>query len=391
MSAALWRLFVVGVLLVGCPAQPAPPTPLDARALLERVAAEVAAGRAAEVVEPLRTHLLAAPDDALARAALAHALLLGGDLTGSIVQGKLAMGLEPAFPAAAFNLACAYTRAGAPDPAIRWLQVAFATGAFGRADLLADPDLAPLRDDHRVAVYFATGVLSRAEEDAVAVVDRERVGVGETLRLSVALMQLNRPLLSEASARLERGGDAGLPAFDLRERAETFTRGSVGDREYLARTVHFTLRARLPGPLRLGPFVVAADGVEHRTAPLFVLVEGTAPDPASGDAGDLFGFPSVLDGALMRAVEDAPLALGPAAGPVEANSALAGSVVEATSRHVALVSGGSARLVRFRALSAEVALPGPPQPLDALRSSFLRRGTEGPSWVLDVWPPRRAD
>ncbi len=359
-----------------------PPEPPQApedggRALVEQAQADIAAGRAAVAIEPLRGLLAAAPEDAHARGVLAHALLQTDALDDSRLEGRLALAFDPTLSVVAWNLACAHAREGQADPALRWLQRALATGAYEPTEVAGDADLALLQGDHRLAVYYVTGVLSRAEEDAVAVIDRERGATGEPAILSVASMQLNRPLLSKATAVLAPTPESGNVA--ILERLETFSRGSAGDKEYSQRTVHFVIVPLVPGVLSLGPFAVTSDTGRATTAPVLLPVDGEPVAPPSGSAGAAwYGFPSQLDGPEIAALVEQG---------VESIRFAEGEAPESVPEFIQRPDGSRTRLLRFRASTPE--LPGwiPPRPPNARRSALVQRSTEGWSWVLDVVPP----
>ena len=372
------RLFVL-VLVAACAAPPVAPTPPadGGQSIVDAAQLAIAEDRPAEAIEPLRTLLASMPDDAHARGVLAHALLAAGELRASRTEGRLALAFDPTLSTVAWNLACAYAREEDAERAIPWLQRALATGAYEPSDVIGDPDLASLREDHRVAVYFATGVLSRAEEDAVALVDRDRGATGAAARLSVALMQLNKPLLSPTDAVL--APMPGTSNVALLERVETFTRGSEGDREYSQRTVHFTFVPLTPGITQLGPFAVTSDSGRSVTTPVLFPVEG---EPVTAPAGSAdaawFAFPSQVDGPTVQALV--------AAGVEPITVAESSPAPDALPELVTLDDGSKARLLRFRALNADAPSWVPPRPPGARRSAMLQRSTEGWSWVLDVIP-----
>ncbi len=376
-----WLLtwLLVALAIAGCATPPEPPqAPEDGgRALVEQAQADIAAGNAADAIEPLRELLAAVPEDAHARGVLAHALLQTDALEESRLEGRLALAFDPTLSVVAWNLACAHAREGQADPALRWLQRALATGAYEPTEVAGDADLALLQGDHRLAVYYVTGVLSRAEEDAVAVVDRERGATGERAILSVASMQLNRPLLSEATAVLAPTPESSNVA--VLERLETFSRGSAGDKEYSQRTVHFLIVPLVPGVLTLGPFAVTSDTGRAITAPVLLPVDGEPVAPPHGSAGTAwYGFPSQLDGpAIAALVKEGvePIRLSEEGTP------------ESLPDFIPRPDGSYARLLRFRSGTPE--LPGwiPDRPDGARRSALVQRSTEGWSWVLDVVVP----
>jgi hypothetical protein len=371
----MWLL----VALAGCatPLEPPQAPPDQGRALVEQAQADIAAGGATDAIEPLRVLLAAIPEDAHARGVLAHALLQTDALEESRLEGRLALAFDPTLSVVAWNLACAHARDGQADPALGWLQRALATGTYERNEVAGDPDLALLQGDHRLAVYYATGVLSRAEEDAVAVVDRDRGATGEPAILSVASMQLNRPLLSKATAKLAPVPQGGEVA--VLERVETFSRGSAGDREYSQRTVHFTIVPLVPGVLSLGPFEVTSDTGRATTMQILLPVDGDPVAPPPGSAGTAwYGFPSQLDGPEVAAL---------AREGVEPIRLAEGETPESLPEFIQRPDGGQARLLRFRASTPEFPAWIPPRPANARRSALVQRSTEGWSWVLDVVAP----
>lgn len=363
MRSLLWLLVAA---LIGCgPGQEAE----DAgRAVIETAQSAIAAGAPADAIAPLLRRLDAAPDDALARATLSHAFLLVEDVERSLVHGKLAVGVDPGLATAAWNLACAHARLGDRDAAIAWLQRAVMSGGYGAEDVRDDADLSALLEDHRVAVFLAAGVLSRAEEDVVVQLDSGRVRVGEPLTLSIAVMQLNRAPLSVSAAQLSLGRDRGLQHFVIQSRRETFSRGEAGGREYVQRTVHFELMPQVPGAFPLGPFRVdGSDGV-HWTSPVGVVVDGEPADDALIGASRFFAFPSEADPSTIEGVGGDRLPLWEPGSEDGGQPALP-----------------SATRFRVANLEGEIALP--PRPEGAMRSTMLRRSTEGVSWVVD-YPSR---
>ncbi len=363
MTVSLLRTLGVCLFLVplGCADPPAPPED-GGRAVVEAAQAAIEGGNPREAIGPLQDLVAVRPEDALARAVLAHAHLLVEEVEAALVQGKLAVGIDPALSAAAWNLSCAYARLGDRDAAVAWLQRALAMGAYGPDDVREDEDLAGLVEDHRIAVYLAAGVLSRAEEDAIAQLDRDRARVGEPVILSVALVQLNRVPLSTSTAGLSQGQDRGLPFFELVARRETFTRGEAGGREYAQRTVHFELLPRAAGTWTLGPFRVLGDGREHWTTPVVVRVEGDET-PVEPSRPELFGMPSATDPGVIEQLGGDDLGFWepgqtPQGGPLP-------------------------QAVRFRVPTLEGEISLPPRPRGSVRSTFLRRSTEGDSWVGD--------
>ena len=364
----MWGLLtgLAAAWLTACPGNPTPTggALVPAREIIEGAQAAISAGRAGDAASSLRELVDRAPEDALARATLAHALLLLGDVEGSLVQGKLAVGLDVHLASASWNLACAYARLKDRDASVAWLQRAVRAGGYGPSDLRDDPDFASIIEDHRIAVFLASGVLSRTEEDVIVQLDRDRTEVGVPVVLSIALVQLNRAPLSVSTAQLALGRDVGLRRFDVTSRRETFSRGEAGGREYVQRTVHFELVPLASGPHVLGPFEITGEDGVHWTSPVMLFVEGEAEGTTSQDSLDFFGFPSVKDEAVIKELVGDRLRLWEVGELPEWSTELP-------------------RALRFRLpiLDGELNLP---PPIDgARRSVFLRRSTEGFSWVLD--------
>lgn len=350
-------LLLIALLGPGC----APPEQavLDVGGAMAEARQALEGGDAGAAELTLRSVLASRPDEELAHAELARALHLQGRDLEAVVHGRLAFGMEPALWEAAYNLACHYTALGEHDLAIRWLQDAVVLGTLELEEILEDPDLLALRDDHRFAFFESTGVLSRAEEDALVVPHRFVVAQGEELQVSVVVVALNRPLMSErlpVDLRLVSAWSEGL-VVPL-ERKETLTTGESGGREYTQRTLEFTFVPLKAGLLSLGPFRVEQGAtVLYTGAPLIEvrsadLVDGPAASPIS--VAEFFRAPSVVDEAVMTGLEE--------------NTEPSGSAVR-----------------RFRAVQAG-ALPEDlsERPAGAFRSSFLQRGTEGRSHVLDL-------
>lgn len=345
-------------LVMGCSSASAPPAPADGgRAALEAARAALADGRPEAARDLLEPAVEALPEDPLLRGVLAHAWLELDQVEPALVHGKLAVGLDPTLAEAAWNVACAYARLGDKQAAVLWLRRALQQGDFTTEDVRAEPDFAGLEDDHRVAVYLSTGVLSRAEEDVIALVDRHAVSTGEEVMLSLALLQLNRTPLAATRATLGRGQDGGLDGFEILERRETLVRGEAGGSEYVQRTLHFTLRALRPGAHVLGPFRVDGDDGVHWTTPQLVAVDGDPVAPSLGPAPGFFALPSLDDEPL---VADADAWDGGEVAPLQGT-----------------------RVLLYRTPTLELAPELPPRPDGARRSTWLRRSTEGPSWTVD--------
>jgi len=376
---------LLAMLLAGC-SEPPPPTDAEVSAGSDEAREALAEGRAAVAEEQLRGLLRSRPDDAHLRASLAMALHRQGRYAEASVQSRLALGADPTLWQAAYNLACHHAAAGERDRAIAWLQTAIAAGYVSVEDVLADPDLAPLAEDHRFAFYVGTGVLSRAEEDAVVLLHTPVVQVGERATVSVVSIALNRPLMGErepADLRLASSPAAGV----LRpvSRRETFSVGVEGGLEYHQRTFHFTFEPLQAGVVQLGPFEVFRGGRSRWTEPVLLQVRdatetprshAVAVPPAVATPEQFFRAPSTGDPPL-----------------VAAHRARAGEVIEIDALATEPVQEapwtqtdeGESRYFRFKAASIE-SLPAtlPEREPGIFRSILVQRATEGWSHMLEL-------
>jgi len=313
--------------------------------------------------ELLHAVLKQRPEDPVAHAQLARALHLQGRDREAVVEGRIALGIDARLWQAAYNLACHSAALGDTDAAIRWLQEAILRGGLEREEVLADPDLLSLRDDHRFAFYESSGVLSRAEQDVLVLPDRREAFVGEPMTLSVLIVALNRPLMGERlSVELEFMGALSEGVILPIERSERFVMGESGGLEYSQRSLQFTFVPTAPGVLALGPFRVRqGQRTFYRSSPLLEFRERSGSEVAgeratAGDAevfmsvGAFFQAPSSVDGELG-------LGLEPPAG----------------------------RFETFRAPAADELPEGVKvDPEASFRSVFLQRGTEGLSHLLEL-------
>lgn len=371
-SGRMRAVIALAALLVGCAA------PLDPEQTVDAAQASLEGGDAVAAEASLRALLDQEPEDALGRAVLARALHEQGRFREASVQGRLALGLDPALWQVAWNLACHHARLGEPDEAIHWLQAALTSGELGPDDVRADPDLQSLLTDHRVAFFLNGGVLSRSEDDAVLLVQPRAVAVGDAATLTLVSLALNRPLLSKRHP-LELRPLRPVPPDALRghTRRETFSTGADGEREYSQRTVHFGFRPRKPGVATLGPFKVREGERHHRTnAAVLEVAAGMDPGPglsAEALGGGLFRAPSEVDEALIQAHVERGGAIVPidprAEEPVDAPWS----------------PDGASRVFRYRATDLE-SLPAaiPPRGEGVFRSVLVQRGSEGFSHVLEL-------
>ena len=329
----------------------------------------------------LRPLLEDRPDDPWLRASLARALHRQGRYREAAVQSRLAIGADPTLWEAAYNLACHHAALGERDEAISWLQAALASGQLRAEDVLADPDLAPLQEDHRFSFYAATGVLSREEEDAIALLQEPSVQVGEPATVTLVSIALNRPLMDEREPVEVRWRGAASTAIRPISRREVFSVGSEAGREYHQRTLHYTFVPLEAGLLPLGPFELTRGGQRRYTGTLLLDVrEGPAPldrpMPAGiEDATVFFRAPALDDPRLLAAHADR-------GGHIHEVDVLAEA-----PRDVPWTGGprAASRHLRFRATSLEELPRSVPAREDGVfRSVFVRRGTEGWSHLVEV-------
>jgi len=328
------------------------------------VADALEGGDGLEAEQLLTEILVFRSQDALAHAQRARALHLQGRDREAVVSGRIALGLDPMLWEAAYNLACHHTALGEHDAAIRWLQQAILLGEIEVAEVVADLDLLPLRDDHRFAFYESSGVLSRAEQDVIVRPDRRVARVGEPMTLTVLVVALNRPLLSERLAvhvDLLADWPAGL-VIPL-ARSETFSTGESGGQEYSQRSFQFTFVPEQVGFLALGPFrVKQGETVHYTSATILEVREGSGLGVANDGSEEGEWWQGALSAtAFFQAPSqvDGELALG--------------------------LSDEVGRFERFRAPAADALPEGIVIGNKArFRSLFLQRGSEGFSHLLEI-------
>jgi YfiH family protein len=389
---SLARALAVGLGLLlgtGCDAQKPEPSPdalVAARA--DAAAAMIEEGEPQGAEVEVRDLLEERPDDAHLRALLARSLHGQQRYTEALVQGRLALGIDPQLWQAAYNLACSSAALGDLDQSIRWLQVALRSGVPSAREVASDPDLLSLQDDHRFSFYLATGILSRDEKDALALVQPSSVKVGEMATVTLTAIALNRPLMSPRERVEVRPASPFPPGFILPvSRRETFSTGEEGGREYSQRTFQYTFEVLRSGLLQLGPFEVRQGDSVHWTEPLLLRVQegdGTALERSAQRAllapGEFFASPSLVDERLRLQHEQR-------GGTVVALDPLAEQAIESPWR---AHSGSESRYFQFRAAGIE-RLPGslPPRQPQVFRSIFIQRGTEGFSHVAELRPSAR--
>ncbi len=121
----------------------------DAGRLREQGAMAEAEGDFAEAAKRFAGAAELRPRDGSLWYALGLARHLAGDYDGAIEANRKAEALDFQRPRVLYNLACEYARKGDADRALDLLREALAQGAASRSAVLADPDLAGLREDPR--------------------------------------------------------------------------------------------------------------------------------------------------------------------------------------------------------------------------------------------------
>ncbi len=364
----------------GCSASPQEDS-YDLPEAADRAQALIEADKAEEAVKLAQGLVETDPQDAHLRGVLARALHRCKRFPEALAEGKRAAELDPALWHVAYNLAATAAALGQTDEALGWLQRAIGGGVTPE-EIAQDPDFQSLLNDHRMAVFLATGFLTLDEEDAVAVIRPSEVRVGEPVRLTVALLSLNRELLSRrepVTVQLRRILPEGflLPI----QRLETFTTGDAGGREYAQRNLSFDFTPLVPGRHYLGPFEVRHG--DRRTMTDIPVLDVRPSDTAlSVDPtktvvaqADFFGTPSVEDPALFEALKRAgglPVQLDP----------LAKMEVSAPWTTLGPLSR---RAFRYRATEVD-RLPSSVPDLEptVFRSVLVQRGTEGWSHVVET-------
>jgi len=233
-------------------------------------------GRAEQVFEAM---LLDDPADPVARAGLARALARQDRYAEAIVQDKLAYAADPRLAEVAYNIACSYAALGEPEEALRWLARAWDGGIRDLNLIEQDPDLLPLRSDHRFAFFLATGALSLAEQEAYVRVSPAMVSPGGEVRVELVVVSLNRPLMATPE-RLVLGYAGELPAGALEPsaRIELFEAGEIGGREYFRRFITYRFVAREAVETLLGPFELTLGDQDIPVRPAWLSVQDALPE-----------------------------------------------------------------------------------------------------------------
>ncbi len=327
------------------------------------------------------------PDDALLRGQLGRILHLEQRYQAARVQDRLALGLDPQLWQAAYNLACSSAALGDLDAAIRWLQPVVREGHKTVAEVAGDPDLQALHDDHRFSFYLATGLLSKDERDALALVQPKRLRVGEMATLSVTAIALNRPLMApREQVRLRPEGPFPEDLIRPLSRRETFSSGEHGDREFAQRTFQFSFQVLKAGKLTLGPFEIRqGDSVQWTRGLTLEVMAGASTDANGQQANTVAAAPLATAEFFTSPAEGDQLLRSrhlKGGGELHSLDALAETATEAAWQHIGQLES---RYFEFRALSIEE-LPAalPAREPGIFRSILVQRGTEGISHVAEL-------
>jgi len=227
------------------------------------------------------------PSDPVARAGLARALARQGRYAEAIVQDKLAYAADPRLAEVAYNTACSYAALGDAEEALRWLARAWDGGIRDLNLIEQDPDLLPLRSDHRFAFFLATGALSLSEQEAFVRVSPAMVSPGDEVRVEVVVVSLNRPLMATPERLdLRFAGELPKGVLEPRARVELFEAGETGGREYFRRFITYRFVAHGAVETLLGPFELSLGGVGVPVRPAWLSVQDVLPGLFPDDRGD---------------------------------------------------------------------------------------------------------
>jgi len=249
------------------------PTETYARAM-----AALEAGEPEQAERHFAAMVAADPTDPVARAGMARGMARQGRYGEAIVQDKLALALDPRLPEVAYNVACSYAALGDEEEALRWLSRSWDGGIRDLNLIEQDPDLEPLRADHRFAFFLATGALSLAEQEAYVQITPASAVVGEEVEVQIMVISLNRPLLAAPEQlELAYAGRLDPGALEPLSRVERFAAGEIGGKEYFQRDVRLRFRARRSTETLLGPVEVTLDGESVAARPAWLSVHDVLP------------------------------------------------------------------------------------------------------------------
>ncbi len=152
LSLAAVAIVVLPVFHVGTRAAEGPASaPGVAEAL-----AKVQAGDPAAAIAILKEVTAHEPGNAHAWRVLGYASLKAKEPQGAITAYARSLELEPAFPAAMYNLAVGYALAGDRENAFAWLAKTAATRKLDMTQIEADADFASLKEDPRFRALLPT-------------------------------------------------------------------------------------------------------------------------------------------------------------------------------------------------------------------------------------------
>ncbi len=275
MNRNVTAALVASLCLLGCE-EAEPMTPLEQFAAGMQ-ALEEDDGEGAERV--FRTMLEDDPTDPVVRAGLARALVRQDRYAEAIVHDKLALATDPQLAEVSYNLACTYAAIGEREDSLRWLSRAWDGGIRDINLIEQDPDLDPLRQDHRFAFFLATGALSLEEQEAFVRVTPVSAVPGQEVHVQLAVVSLNRPLMADPERLdLQFMGELAAGGLEPRSRVEWFEAGESGGREFFQRELTFTFEAREPMEAMMGPFELSLDGTPLPVRPAWLSVDDVLAD-----------------------------------------------------------------------------------------------------------------
>lgn len=158
LSLAVLSLLLLVEVVTSAAGGPAPgsgPAAAPAAGVAEALA-KVQAGDPAAAIAIVKEVTAREPGNARAWRVLGYASLKAKDPKGAIAAYERSLQIEPAFPAAMYNLAVGYALAGDRDNAFAWLGKTAATKKLDMTQIEADADLVSLKDDARFRALLPT-------------------------------------------------------------------------------------------------------------------------------------------------------------------------------------------------------------------------------------------
>lgn len=215
-----------------------------------------------------------------------HALAELGRLEEAIQHAGKAIALRPNWHAAHYDRACWFSRMGALERGVEDLVFALGAGGIDLLTAAADKDLDPIRADGRFA-----GLLPEKALPADLSADDQAYFLGS--EWGIELRFLNRP---NEPVSVDYLGDSMVPVVHTRTVEDIVPQDGVN-----AHAVRFVFRVTGPGEGSVGPWRIAASGLEQSMVPVDFVFR--APPGHVGAqpvvlAPTTFAVPSTLFGSL---------------------------------------------------------------------------------------------